>query len=150
AWELDFDLRQGIERAAVGQPVAVDGKVLQDTLDFIVGRLRALLLENGERHDVVDAVLAAQGHNPAAAAQAIRQLAAHSAKLDWPQKLAAFARCVRITRDLGETYIVDEAALADDAERDLLAAVQAAETAPRAAGSVDDMLTAFAPMIPAI
>ncbi|MCW5874631.1 MAG: glycine--tRNA ligase subunit beta [Anaerolineales bacterium] len=150
AWELDFDLRQGIERAATGQPVAVDGKVLQDTLDFIIGRLRALLLENGERHDVVDAVLAAQGHNPAAAARAIRQLAAHSAKADWPQTLAAFARCVRITRDLSETYTVDEAALADDAERGLLAAVQAAEAAPRAAGSVDDMLAAFAPMIPAI
>src|SRR5690606_4966189 len=99
-WDMDFDLRQGIERAAAGQPVAAEDKVLQDTLDFVVGRLRALLLENGERHDVVDAVLAAQGANPAAAARAIRQLAAHSAKAVWPQTLAAFARCVRITRDL--------------------------------------------------
>ncbi len=150
AWDLDFDLRQGIERAAAGQPVAAEAKVLQDTLDFVIGRLRALLLEGGERHDVVDAVLAAQGHNPAAAARAIRQLAVHSAQAGWPQTLAAFARCVRITRDLKETNPVNEAALAEDAESGLLAAVQAAEAAPRVAGSVDDMLAAFAPMIPAI
>ncbi|UYN90614.1 MAG: glycine--tRNA ligase subunit beta [Anaerolineales bacterium] len=150
AWDMDFDLRQGIERAATGQPVAADGKVLQDTLDFVVGRLRALLLENGERHDVVDAVLAAQGHNPAAAARAVRQLAAHSAKPDWPQTLAAFARCVRITRDLNETYTVEETALVESAERGLLDAVQAAEAAPRAAGSVDELMAAFTPMIPAI
>src|SRR5690606_38117298 len=60
AWDLDFDLRQGIALAAAGQPVTADDKVLQDTLDFVVGRLRAMLLENGERHYVVDAVLAAQ------------------------------------------------------------------------------------------
>ncbi|QYK51342.1 MAG: glycine--tRNA ligase subunit beta [Anaerolineales bacterium] len=150
AWDMDFDLRQSIERAAAGQPVAADEKVLQDTLDFVVGRLRALLLENGERHDMVDAVLAAQGANPAAAARAIRQLTVHSAKADWPQTLAAFARCVRITRDLKETYTVDEPGLAEDAERGLLAAVKKAETALLAEGSVDEMLAAFTPMIPAI
>ncbi|HRN50582.1 MAG TPA: glycine--tRNA ligase subunit beta [Anaerolineales bacterium] len=150
AGELHFDLRQAIHQAAAQQPVTASEKVQQDTLDFIVGRLRALLLENGERHDVVDAVLAEQGHNPAAAARAIRQLAAHSAKADWPQTLAAFARCVRITRDLKETYAVDEAGLADEAERGLLAALQRAEAAPHAAGSVDEMLAAFMPMIPAI
>jgi len=147
---LYFDLRQAINQAAAGLPLTASVKAQQDTLDFIVGRLRALLLENGERHDVVDAVLAAQGHNPAAAARAVRQLAAHSAKADWPHTLAAFARCVRITRDLKETYSVDQAALAEDAERGLLAALQTAEAAPRAAGSVDEMLAAFTPMIPAI
>jgi glycyl-tRNA synthetase len=150
AWDLDFDLRSAVEAAAALQPKAVDAKAQQETLDFISGRLRALLLENGERHDVVDAVLAAQDANPAAAARAVRQLGAAVAAADWPQTLAAFARCVRITRDLKETYSVNEAALSDEAERGLLVAVQAAEAAPRSAGSVDDFLAAFKPTISAI
>ncbi|MBX3005579.1 MAG: glycine--tRNA ligase subunit beta [Anaerolineales bacterium] len=150
AGELSFDLRQAIQQAAVVQPVSANEQVQTEVLEFIVARVRALLLENGERHDVIDAVLAQQGHDPARAARAIRELTAHSAKADWPQTLAAFARCVRITRDLTETYRVDEAALIDAAERGLLAALQQAAATPRLPGSVNEMLAAFAPLIPAI
>jgi glycyl-tRNA synthetase len=150
AWNLDFDLRSAVEAAAALQPKATSPSAQKETLDFIGGRLRALLLENGERFDVVDAVLAAQDANPAAAARAVTQLAAATAAAGWQQTLAAFARCVRITRDLQETYAVNETALGDEAERGLLAAIQAAEAAPRAAGSVDDFLAAFKPTIPAI
>jgi glycyl-tRNA synthetase len=150
AWKLDFDLREGIALAAAQQPVTVDAKAQAATLDFITGRLRALFLEQDERHDEVDAVLAAQGHNPAAAAGAIKELATHVARKDWPQTLDAFARCVRITRDLKETYPLDENKLADDAEKNLLAALKQAEAAKRQPGSVEDFVKAFTPLIPAI
>ncbi len=148
--ELDFDLRQGIAKAAAAQPVVVSDEGKAKTLEFIIQRQRALLLEDGFRHDVVDAVLAAQGHNPAAAARAVRDLAAEVAESDWPQTLAAFSRCVRITRDLKETYTVDDSALVEGAERTLLSALMQAEAAKRAPGSVEDFLAAFTPMVPAI
>jgi glycyl-tRNA synthetase beta subunit len=150
AWDLDFDLRDGIAKAAAAQPVVVSDEAKAKTLDFIVQRQRALLLEDGARHDVVDAVLTGQGHNPAAAARAVRELTAYVVRPDWPQTLAAFSRCVRITRDLKEIYTVEESALVEDAERALLGALVKAETAKRSPGSVDDFLAAFIPMVTAI
>ncbi|MCW5876396.1 MAG: glycine--tRNA ligase subunit beta [Anaerolineales bacterium] len=150
AREADFDLRAGLVAAAAAQPVPVSAEAQARALEFIVQRLRALLLEGGARHDVVDAVLAAQGGNPAAAARGVAQLAAHTAGKDWAQVLPAFARCVRITRELPERYSVDAALLQDEAEKALHTALQTAQAATRAPGSVDDFFAAFAPMIPAI
>jgi glycyl-tRNA synthetase len=150
AWNLDFDLRQGIAWATHQQPVLVKGEAQQAAFDFVVGRLRALLLEQGARHDVVDAVLAAQGSNPAAAARAVKELATHITHKAWPQILVAFARCVRITRDLKQIYLLDDTGLIGGAEKDLLAALKQAEAAPLRPGSILDFLKAFMPIIPAI
>ncbi len=146
----DFDLRAGLAAAAAGQPVPVSAEAQARTLEFIVQRLRALLLDGGARHDVVDAVLAAQGYNPAAAARGVAQLAAHTAHKAWGQVLPAFARCVRITRELPERHAIDAAKLHDEAEKALYAALQTAQAVPRQPGSVDDFLKAFMPLVPAI
>jgi glycyl-tRNA synthetase len=150
AWEQDFDLRAGIAWAAELQPVKVDATRQAECLEFIVSRLRALLLEHGKKHDAVEAVLAAQGNNPAAAARAVDQLTKYVADKAWKELLPAFARCVRITRDLKETLPFDRKLLQDEAEKALLAALEQAEAAERHPGSVDDFLEAFTPMIPAI
>ncbi|MEX1249007.1 MAG: glycine--tRNA ligase subunit beta [Anaerolineales bacterium] len=147
---LDFNLRDGIGEAAALQTVLVSDEAKDKVLAFIVQRQRALLLEGGARHDVVDAVLAAQGHDPAAATRAVRELSAQVARNDWPPTLDAFARCVRITRDLKETYAVDPTIFAEEAEKTLYTALQAAESAQRGRGSVDDLAKGFMPMIPAI
>jgi glycyl-tRNA synthetase len=150
AWDLDFDLRQGIARAAATQPVVVSEEAKAKTLEFLIQRQRALLLEASARHDVADAILVAQGNNPAAAARAVGELTAYVALADWPQTLAAFSRCVRITRDLKETYVVNESGLSDEAAKALLKALTQAEAATRASGSVGDFLSAFTPMVPII
>ena len=150
AWDLDFDLREGVALAAVLQPVVVSDESKAKTLDFIIQRLRALLLESDHPHDVVDAVLGAQGHNPATAQRAVIALEKQVKAKDWSQTLPAFSRCVRITRGLKETYAVDESAVIEDAERELLNMVTVAEATKRAPGSVDDFLNVFTPMIPAI
>jgi glycyl-tRNA synthetase len=149
ARKQDLDLREAVRLAAAAQPVVVSDEARAKVVDFITQRLRALLLEEGLRHDVVEAVLAAQGNNPAAAARAANELAAQISRKDWPQTLAAFARCVRITRDLKERYSVDEAVLAD-ADKTLLAAVATAEGASRSAGSVDGFVAVITPLVPAI
>jgi glycyl-tRNA synthetase len=150
AWNLDFDLLQGIAWAAERQPLSVNEQAQQETRDFIIERLRVLLLEDGNRHDVVDAILSAQGHNPAAAAQAVKELGALTARAGWQQTLEAFSRCVRITRDVRETHAVDEAQLVEDAENALSTALQRAESADRKPGSARDFLGAFTPVIPAV
>jgi glycyl-tRNA synthetase len=109
-----------------------------------------MLLDMGFNYDVVDAVLAAKGHDPYGALVGIRQLAAVVARDDWSEILPAFSRCVRITRDLDAVYAVDEAALQEPAEKDLLRALEKAEAALAGVGTVDAFITAFVPLVPAI
>ena len=150
SWNIDFDLRQGMALAAARIPIPVGEEVLKACADFITGRLRSTLLEQGFRYDVVDAVLAAQANNPAGSARAIRELAAIVERPDWTTILPAYARCVRITRDQKEQFAVDEAALKDPADLSLYEAWKKAASEKRKPGSADDFLSVFQPMIPVI
>jgi len=145
---LSFDLRAGLKAAAALEPIPAGDEVQAQVLEFIVGRLRVVLMDMGGRYDVVDAVLAAQGHDPAAASRAVKQLAAWVGRKDWSTILPAYARCVRITRDQGTRFEVKPGNFVEAAEKDLFAALQKAEAARGAPGSVDDFLNAFVPMIP--
>ncbi len=149
ARKVRFDLRRGLRAAAEGLPIPAGPQVEAECLAFLVARLRNLL-EADHRYDVAEAVVTAQGHDPAGAAEAAGQLAAWVKRTDWPQILQSHARCVRITRDQPRTYAVDAARFVEPAEGALYEALTLAEARPRAAGSVDDFLAAFEPMIPAI
>jgi glycyl-tRNA synthetase len=152
--DIDFDLADAVKKSAKTQPVKVTDEVQKQILDFISGRLSVVLKDNGYKYDVVDAVLAAQSVNPAGAARAVKQLQAWVAREDWRTILSAFARCVRITRDQPATqkltYKVNIKAFAEKEEKELFKALEKAEKAKRAEGSVDDFLNAFVPMIPAV
>ena len=151
AWELDFDLGRAIELATQRLPVPASAENQSACLEFIVERMRNLLLEQGWRYDVVDAVLAEQGRNPARASAAVKSLAAWVERPDWNTILPAYARCVRITRDQTERFPVDPARFVEPAEGELLAALQSAEAACTGnLGSPDVFLNALLPMIPAI
>ena len=151
AREIDFDLREGIRLAAAHQPIPVSGDVQAQIMEFLAGRLRGVLTEQGVRYDIVEAVLGAQAHNPLLARCAAEELTRWVARPDWAPTLAAYARCVRITRENSETFAVEPADFREDAERalwDVCARLQAGGAAqPR---SVDGFLSAFHPHIPAI
>jgi len=147
---LPFDLTAALERAAGLEPIPAGREVQAQVMEFLLGRLRVLLIESGARYDIVDAVLAVQGHDPAACAQAVQALSAWASRPDWNVILPAYARCVRITRDQKARYEVLPANFVETAERGLFAALQKAEAFRRRSGSVDDFLTAFLPMIPAV
>jgi glycyl-tRNA synthetase len=149
-WEADFDLRAGLADAAKNLPVEATTENQAECLEFIIGRMRAAFLEEGWNYDVVDAVLAAQGHNPAGARQAVEQLAAWVRREDWHEILPAYSRCVRITRDLKETFKVEPKNFVEQSEKELMTALETAEKTARAAGSVDDLFNAFLPMMPVI
>ena len=146
---IRFDLRRGLQLAAKELPFKAKEASVEECLGFIVGRLKGLL-EADHRHDAVEAVLAAQGHDPAGAAQAVPALESWMARQDWAPTLQAYARCVRITRDQDRSLPLKPKTLIEDAEQALFAALQRAEAAPRAPGSVDDFFKVLQPMIPAI
>ncbi len=146
----DFDLRIALAKAAANLPIEASQATLDASLAFIVERLRNQLLDAGYRHDIVDAVVLSQGHNPTRAAHAVSALTEWVARADWRTILPAYARCVRITRDLADRFEVDPSIFVEPSTKKLFAALQQAETAARSPGSVDDFLNAFLPMIPAI
>ena len=150
AWNLDFDLRHGLAVAAETLPIPSSPESQAACLDFIVGRLRSVLIDQGYRYDVVDAVLASQASNPAGALRAVKELSEWVARPDWATILPAYARCVRITRDQNERFEVRPDVFSDPAEKDLYQALKDVETNPRKSGSVNDFLETFLPMIPKI
>ena len=149
--DLDFDLTHAIKEVAVPcLPIPAAPEAQEACLQFIQERFRNQLLDQGSRYDIVDAVLAAQGKNPARAAQAIQELSAWVSRPDWNTILPAFARCVRITRDLKERYPVAPQSFVEPEEKALYATLQALENKPRHPGSIQDFLAAFLPVIPVI
>ena len=150
AWKLDFSLRIALQEAARLLPIEASSESLATCQTFIVERLRNLLLEQGYRYDVVEAVLSVQGDQPFAAERAIQELSQWVRRDDWHTILPAYARCVRITREFQQRFEVDEAALQEAAERALYEALRQVEAMPRRTGSVDDFLNAFLPLIPPI
>lgn len=150
AWQQDFDLRKGLSAAAESLPLEASPTSQAECLEFILGRMRSQFLEEGFNFDVVDAVLAAQGHNPYSARKAVAELTEWVAREDWQTILPAYSRCVRITRDLETVYPVVPSDFVEPVEKDLYAALQEAEKAPRAPGSVQDFMQAFLPLIPVI
>jgi len=77
-------------------------------------------------------------------------LAQHVAQPNWSAVLPTYARCVRITRDQKQVFSIAPEAFSDPAEQALYAALQAAQAAPRRAGSLEDFFTAFLPLMPLI
>ena len=149
-FEISIDLAGVVKKTSKVQPIPVPDAVQDQVLEFLAGRLNVLLRENGIRFDVVDAILAEQGADPARAAQAATRLQSWVARRDWSTILPAFARCVRITRDQKKIFKVDPKKFLEPQERTLFTALEKAEKTSRAAGSVDDFLNSFLPLIPAV
>jgi glycyl-tRNA synthetase len=148
---VDFDLIEAVKQSAKTQPIEVSAEAQKQILDFLAGRLSVALKDAGFRYDVVDAVLAAQSANPAAAARAVKQLSAWVSREDWSGILPGFARCVRILRSQnvdGGSQTVDESKLVEAEEKALSKAIQSSVHGQPS--TVDEFLTAVVALIPAI
>jgi len=97
--DLSLSIKESLALAAREQPVEVSRECLAEVHEFIERRLRGLLIDAELRYDVVDAVLAERGDNPARAYRTAQELASWVERDDWQELLDAYARCVRITRD---------------------------------------------------
>ncbi|NMC45903.1 MAG: glycine--tRNA ligase subunit beta [Chloroflexi bacterium] len=149
-WELDFNVEQGLRTATKYLPIKMETTDFAACVDFVKGRLSNYLLDKGFRYDIVSSVEETLGITPYRAFVAAQQLSNWVAREDWLEILQAFSRCVRITRELETQFSVDPALLADKEEKQLYDAVKASLSTERQAGSVDDMLNAFMPLIPTV
>ncbi|MBN1429594.1 MAG: glycine--tRNA ligase subunit beta [Anaerolineae bacterium] len=143
---ISIDLRQVVVWSSQSMPIEVDEDAQAAVLDFIAGRLRGVLKET-YRHDVAEAVLGVLAYDPYRAGIHAEQLAGQVARADWSPILDAYARCVRITRDQKEQYVLKPKAFAEPAEKNLLAAYQKAAKAIAAGTDVDAFITAFEPLV---
>jgi glycyl-tRNA synthetase len=144
---LSFSVRQGIAEAARLLPVAASVESLDRAVAFVVGRLENWLREVGNPYDVVQAVLAERGDNPAAARRTVAELAEVAAKPDWPAALTAYARCKRIVRSLPERYPLAPGRDPEPATQALLAAYEAMEPAVRTANDVPALYAALQSLV---
>jgi glycyl-tRNA synthetase beta subunit len=144
-----------VAKAGKGAPVeAADGRQesLAACLDFVKRRLEMVLRERGLRYDVVQAVLVAQGDNPARCLRAAAALQRWVERADWEATLVAYARCKRIVRpiiDQVRDYRLDPDALDPDSRALWLALCRVTE----GMGSdrdVDTVLTALRQLTDAI
>lgn len=150
AWDLDFDLRKGIELAAEHMPIPVPSEAREACLEFIIARLQNLLIEKGNRYDIVSAILVEQGGNPAAAARGVANLSDWINRSDWGKILPTFARCARITRDIEQVYEPNPTLLLEDSERELYAGITSVANFNRRPGSIQDFFQVFMPLMPVI
>jgi glycyl-tRNA synthetase len=147
---ISLDLVAAVELAAVNQPIEVTPAARSQALEFIAGRLRVWLSEQGYAADVITAVLGEQAANPYRALIGVRQLTDWTKRAVWEPLLDGFARCVRITRSEGERYPVDAALFQQPEEHALYAAYQSAQAHLTDTGDIDEFLNAFSAMIPAV
>lgn len=128
---IDLDLHALLAFAAEGLKDKVDAAKSVDTVfEFMLDRMRAYALDRGIRHDVFDAVLATRPVRPLdfeRRAQAVNDFIA----LPQAEALAAANKRIgnilkKVEGDLPST--INEALLAESAERELAVRVQALET----------------------
>ena len=114
-----FDVKEGLRAAAKLQPAPVTDDVIEQTSAFVRRRLHGVLRDEGYEHDVVEAVLAEQGDDPARAKQAVRSLSAAVAEPDWMTVFTAYARSKRIVRNLDQSFALNPSAYVEPATRAL-------------------------------
>lgn len=125
--QIDFDIRWALKEAGKLQKVTFSDEAAEQAAGFITGRLHNLLIDEGYRYDVVDAIEAIHGTNPGRAKQMVKVLNDWVNQPFWTELLPAFSRSVRMTRDLEQTYVVDAGVLVEKEELELLKAVERAE-----------------------
>ncbi len=115
----DFSVKAGLAAAAAEQPVPVSAEALAETAAFVERRLQGVLSDLGYAHDVVEAVLAVRGDNPAASQRAALALREMVRRPGWNDAFTAYARCARITRNLAEQLPLNPAAYVESVEQRL-------------------------------
>jgi glycyl-tRNA synthetase len=147
---VSLSLRELLKAAAQFQPVPVGDDIIAQAHEFIVGRLRVLLTDQGWRYDLVEAALSARGQDPYRARQAVEQLTAWARRPDWNDVLSNFARCVRITREFTQTFPLDISRDPEPGTQALYRAYQSVAARVTPQSSVDEFFVAFMTMVSVI
>ncbi|NLU51137.1 MAG: glycine--tRNA ligase subunit beta [Syntrophomonadaceae bacterium] len=121
---LPLDLKKVIERVYQGfVPISPDfssEETTSEVLDFILQRMRGLLLERGISYDVLDAVLAVPEGNLLRVNNRVQVLSEFKANERFEDLMIVFNRCYNLARKWHQTA-VDESGFEVDQERRLFA-----------------------------
>jgi glycyl-tRNA synthetase len=142
-----FSLSRELVAAAELLPIDVRPGLVEEVYDFILGRLRVMLREEGFRYDVVEAVLMERGDDPAAARQAIIQLSRWVERTDWSDLLNAYGRCKRMARRYDVPYGLDFDAFVEPAAQEMSRAYLSAAARVAPNSSVDAFLEVLQSLI---
>jgi glycyl-tRNA synthetase len=142
-----FSLEAGLRAAAGLLPIEASEEAIATTRDFILGRLQVLLREEGFRYDVVEAVLAERGDDPAAARRAVEDLSRWVEAEGWTDLLHAYGRCRRMARRYDELYGLDFDAFVEPAAAELGRAYLRAAAHVPPNSSVDTLMEALTRLV---
>jgi glycyl-tRNA synthetase len=138
--DVSLSLRQAFRQAADLLPVDASQDALSAARTFVLQRLRGWLLDQGYRHDLVDAALAERGDNPAEALNTVRSLAAWVDRPEFAPLLTAYSRPSRIVREYEDEFLLDPDMLSAEAEVGLYRAVLAAQEERAKVSHVDGLM----------
>ena len=122
-----FDLEQALVQAKAGYGARLNsdsGALVARIMEFFQQRLRGLMQEEGWRHDIVEAVLAAGFSDVSGAFRRARALAEFSATEGFASLITAYQRAANLAQK-GDSDQVDAGALVHPAERGLYEALEA-------------------------
>lgn len=97
----NFKVKDGYSldiRSAPYQFIERNGGVLGDLVDFLLDRLRVYLRDQGQRHDVIDAVIAQGGDDLLAISQRVEALGAFLSNADGENLVQGYKRAANILR----------------------------------------------------
>ncbi|HEX7135836.1 MAG TPA: glycine--tRNA ligase subunit beta [Iamia sp.] len=145
-----FDLRAGLERAASHLPVDLPDGLVDTILPFVRRRFEQTLLDQGHRHDLVQAALL-HADRPAHVRAALTDLTAAVGSERFGLVADALKRADRLVGDTDRAALppVDAALFDDPTEGALLAELERVEAADTT-GSVAGFLAAAEPLATAL
>jgi len=144
---ISLSVTEALGLAQALLPVEASSSIADDVGTFITGRLTVWLREQGYRYDVVEAVLRARGDNPYLAYETVVALEKWSGREDWLSSLNTYGRCLRIVRDQEDTFPIDPDAFSEESSRRLYASYTDCRGQVSSESSVDELFTAFLPML---
>ncbi len=144
---LSISLSAMTHEAAALFDLATTDPVVDEVVTYILHRLQGLLLNQGYRYDVIEAVLAARGDDPATAFATVRDLESRTQQAEFAPILRGYSRAMRIVRKIEQTYPVDPELFTEDVELDLYKAYVAAQKMVSPASPIADLVSALELMV---
>jgi glycyl-tRNA synthetase len=143
---ISLSLRGAFRSAAALVPVEATDDDIAAARDFVVQRLRGWLLDQGYRHDLVDAALAERADDPYVALRTVRRLTDWVERSEFDTLLTAYSRPSRIVRECASEFPLHGQLFTEDAERELFGALLAAQEQRTGVDDVDGLMALLRPL----
>jgi glycyl-tRNA synthetase len=143
---ISLSLANALRAAAALLPVETTADHLTAAHDFIVQRLRGWLLDQGYRHDLVEAALAERADDPYLASRAVRKLSDWVERSQFETLLTAYSRPSRIVRESVSEFPLRPELFSEAAERELHRAWMTAQKQRAEIDDVDGLMAVLRPL----